>query len=632
MFNNIFYILIFVSISISAQTVLSDSLNILFINTPQNNLSSRFEKQLNTNYLTTSFLYFNDFDKVNVYVKENYHSTLIKYTDKSIRDEQSLTLRSRYKLNDMLGVGVFGSNSIYSDNRKIEINQASNSTGNIFFEFSPQRNIKFVPFLGYTSNRQIGEIDNGLSYGGEGLIAGLDVSDFNISSIMRFKKEDILPRTNILHNYNLIVDNIINQNVSNSFSSAFIMNKKDFYFDADSVIEREFNVKNNNQKRKEVDYLIQDNLRLNNFLEVFRLDVLTKVFWREIDRDINYKSSNNFSISSFDTKVKELRFDIESSLNYSSRNLNSFLRLIYSERNENHLTKNIAGANQDLYETRSKLESQKNNTSQRIALSLSGSYKITSKDIIYFSALQNKLIYDTPSIENFDDRDETLSILRLKYNRILSPFFEAFAAAEGTMNHLVYLFSEKSSNNNINKVIKFTTGGIYKGKKLVSTNSFDVSANYTVYDFEDINPNYRSFTFRQISMLDSSSYRFNKRFGVHIFTYLKLSEQGDFRQQTFKIRPNRYLQEYLIEPRTSIFYNDLEFAVGYRVFSLNTFNYINNIKTKYSEYLSNGPVLDITWFNQDNINARFYTWFEYINADNLKREQINLSLDINWNF
>ena len=81
------------------------------------------------------------------------------------------------------------------------------------------------------------------------------------------------------------------------------------------------------------------------------------------------------------------------------------------------------------------------------------------------------------------------------------------------MNHIVYIYAEESANNNINRILRLSTGGTYSGANVSSTNSFEVSANYTVYDFEDLVPNYQSYSFRQFTAMDSSQNKIRQQAG-----------------------------------------------------------------------------------------------------------------------
>ncbi|HEY6907033.1 MAG TPA: hypothetical protein VI230_06160, partial [Ignavibacteriaceae bacterium] len=229
-------------------------------------------------------------------------------------------------------------------------------------------------------------------------------------------------------------------------------------------------------------------------------------------------------------------------------------------------------------------------------------------------------------------RDELLSIVRLKYVRALTPFFSAILSSEATQSHIVYIYSEKSSNNNINRVLKFSAGGDYHGINISSINLFEVSANYTVYDFRDVVPNLQSFSFRQFTATDSSTIRLGRKFSIKNYGYVKLSEQGELDWSAFSEKPVRYLQEIYAEPKLVLKYADISLGIGSRIFSLITFNYHGKGKIKDSDYLSIGPLTEILWLVENSIYLRLYGWYEFVTVDNSKRQQANLSFEVNWNF
>jgi hypothetical protein len=431
----------------------------------------------------------------------------------------------------------------------------------------------------------------------------------------------------------MIANNNFDKDVANIFSARFIQNRKDFYFTAQPQTAEDFNITNNIQSRIETGYAIEDRLRFGNFIEIFTLDALGKVTWREIDRDTRYKPFVINDPSLYDTKINELRLEFESIISYYSDFFSGSLRGIVSERDEKNITKNIQGSNAIFFEERSNQERRKNNTSTRASLAFSGNINFSDSDKLLFSLLQNKLRYDTPSEENFDDRDEILSIVRLRYSKLLTPFFEAFVSTEGTYSHIVYLFSERSSNNNINRVLKLATGGNYFGKNVSSSNTFEVSANYTVYDFEDLNPNFKSFSFRQFTAIDSSKITIFKDLYLNIFGYLKLSQQGDFKWNSFSERPTRFLEEIYAEPKISVNVNGILLSLGLRYFSLKTFNFNVRDKILDSDYLSRGPIMEIFLLLKDVLYLRIYGWYEFITVNStLEQEQTNLTMQVNWSF
>ena len=629
-----YLLIIFVFIAYLAfGQIRSDSLEYVLTESAFNRLNSRFDKQLNTYSLNTFLFVQQKFENVFFTLGEQYNSTLIKSTDRSQRDEQRFSLTAGYEFTPNFNIGFGAHNNIYSNNRRIEINEASNSDITILPQYKPHPKIIITPFFGYSNNRQIGENDYGYLYGSEGLINNLDISDFIIYSEIKFKNEDVFPRSNKNRYANFLLTNNFSPDVNNVINIVYQLNRKDFYYQADSLTSKYYDITNNIQSRNETNYVLQDRLQYNEFLGIFYLDLLGKVGWRKIDRDTRYKNFENISTAIFDTRIEELKFEFESIASYNSESFSGALRFILSERDEKNIAKDISEVSDVFYEQRNDQEKRKNNNSVRASLSLSGLYKITKNDILTFSLFQNKLKYDTPSADNFDDRDELLSIAGIRYTRVFSPFFESFITAEGTFNHTVYVFAEKSSNNNLNRTIRLTAGGIYRGKNISSLNLFEVSANYTVYDFEDLNPNYKSFSFRQYTATDSTTIKLTKKLNLNLYGYIKLSEQGDFKWSAFTIRPTRYLKEIFAEPKLSVRYNDIILASGVRFFSLLTFNYKKTEKILDTEYVSSGPVAEIIVSARNNLLVKLYGWYEFIRlTGNNKKEQTNFSLQVFWNF
>lgn len=611
----------------------ADTLELIQTSGIPNFLTTRFNKQLSTFYLNTRLDFGHAWGDYDIRLSENFNSTFIRSSQKSIRDEQLFSLQNNYKVNDGFSIGLGAKSNIFSDNRRIEINQASTNQVFLFSKIEPHEAVHIAPFTGYMTNRQVLNDDKGFLYGTEALLNNYRFSDLIISSNLKFRNEDISPRKNILRHYGLMLHNSFTPEVSNSIIGSYSQNRKDFYFEVDSITSQQFNVTNNIQSRIETSYQIFDSLRYHNLFDVFSMYVFGGINWRKIERDTRYKSLQNATSSIFDSEINELKLDFETILTYDSKSFNGLLRVLYSERDEKNLVKRISDVPENLYQERVKLEARKNNNSIRASLSFIGDLALSRSDIINFSLLHNKLKYDTPSKENFDDRDELLSIIRLRYVRRFTPFFDGFINAEGTYNQTVYIFSQKSSNNNINRILKLAAGGAYKGSKLSSTNSFEVSANYTVYDFEDLNPNIKSYSFRQFTAMDSTSYTFGKRMKLSFFGYAKLSEQGNLNWDEFKSRPTRYLQEIFIEPRISTTYSIAMFSVGARFFSLSTYGYKSNDKFLDSEFKSIGPIAEILLAQSNTLYLKIYGWYEYITLTKQeKREQANLNVEVSWNF
>ena len=595
--------------------------------------NTRFDKQLNTYYLNSKFQLFEDYDDIIIRINENFRSTFIRNENGNTRDEQQLNIFTKYLFNKNVAIGLLGNSSLLSDNRSLGINESAVNYATLFGELTPIDRLRISPFGGYSNNRQVGIIDNGFLYGLEGLLDNLNLSDLDINSALRFRNEDILPRRNLLRFFRLSVSNYFERNVSNTIRTVFSQSRKDFYFNSDPILSEQFNIIKNLQSRTETAYLIQDRLFYDGFLDIFSLDLSGGINWRRIDRDTRYKLADQLSTSTYDTKIEELKLEVDAITKYSSKSFNAALRLNYSERDEKNSPKKIETMSEIIFNQQVEKEAQKNNNSIRATLSLSGDVRLSENNIISFSLYQSKLKYDTPSILNDDDRDELLSIIKLHYLSRLSPYFTTFVSVEGTYGHIVYLFASKSSNNNVNRILRLRAGGDYFGSFIKSSNSFEVTANYTVYDFEDITSNNQSYSFRQFTAVDSTTIKLIDRVSLFNYAYIKLSEIGDFKWENFTARPTRFLEEIYLEPRFVLNINSSLLSAGIRFFLLNTYGYDKQTKVPVSDFLSIGPIAQIDLLLWENLNLVFRGYYEFIsNTNYADKEQANLTLQVNWKF
>lgn len=620
----------FLITTIHSQSI-RDSLNFSHSKYLSNLFSTSLEKRLNTYNLRSNLGYSYSSNSFFFGIDENYFSSLVAAANKNIKDEQAVSIIGEYKYSALLHFGILTQNSIYSNDRKIAINQASNIYSTLFTKISPIDQLSITPYGGYSINKQVNEDDRGVIYGGNVTLDRYNFNDFQISSNLKLQNENISPRKNSHQIASVRVKNDLDFSITNLIEADYSNTRKDFYFDTDSLTAQMFNISRNIQSRTEKKYYFEERIYNSRFTSDIHFDLSGRLSFRDIDRETKYKNLSNIGLSSFDTKIEEFRIDLSGTTEYRSETFFGKLRVDYSEREEKHSAKNLDKANPILFQQRSELEKKKNNTAEYTTISVLGNYFLTRKDNISFSILHRKLVFNTPSEENFDDRDELLSIVRLSYNRTFNHLFNLFANLEGSYNHIVYVFAERSSNNNIRRIIKLSSGGEFSSSRLYSRNIFEVSANYTSYDFEDITPNSRSFSFRQFSAKDSTSFSLYNNIYIDFTGYVKLSEQGDFDWKSFANRPDRFLAEYYLEPIFKIKTDFINMGIGLRYFNLQTFGYnTNNLKFLSNEYSSIGPIINFNLI-MPNLTLQLYGWYEFIkNEKDQRREVANLTLSVNW--
>jgi len=455
-----------------------------------------------------------------------------------------------------------------------------------------------------------------------------------MSSLLKVHNEDISPRKNTLRFINLNLKSNFEEEISNSILAYFSNQRKDFYFSADPLTAKEYDITNNIQSRLESNYFIEDRIRFIPQNSPLSFDLQGRISWRDIERMTRFVSLQSVSSTAFDSKIKESRIEFLSSAEYRTDDINVSFRFSFLERDEKHSPRKIEGLGEIIFNERENSESQKNNTSQLSTIAISSVANLSDYDKLTVSVFHRKLKYDTPSLQNFDDRDELLSIARILYEKRIVSNLTAFLNLEGSYNKIVYIFSERSSNNNVQRILKLSSGGILDLGKLRSSNTAEVSANYTVFDYEKLNPNYRSYSFRQFIFRDSTNFRFTKNIKILFVGYIKLSEQGDFKWSNFSSKPLRFLDERYIEPKLYYEFSAFSFGLGIRYFALTSFNLKNGKdKERVSDYISIGPISEISYDISDIITFKTYGGYEFITtANNSKREMANFNLKLLYKF
>ncbi|PID63209.1 MAG: hypothetical protein CR986_00215 [Ignavibacteriae bacterium] len=616
-----------ISVSIHAQ-YFKDSLNFSYSKYFSDNFITSFNKRLNIYNLNNQLSYSVKYNKFFFGIYENYLSSLVTTNEKNIQDEQSLSILSEFNYSPFLKFGMLAQNNIYSNDRKITINKASNIYTTLYAKIYPISQLKITPYGGYTINNQVSEEDDGVIYGGNIDLENLNLNNFLINSNLKFQNEDIAPRKNTQRVGELNVRNEFENNITNIFSANYTNVRKDFYLETDSLTARTFNISKNIQSRTEERYNFLERIYNSKFASDFSFDLSAGLFYRNIIRDFKYNSPTNF----FNTEIEELILNLKGTTEYRSKYFFGSLSVDYNEKEEKHFLKENENINPIFYQQKFQQEKRKNNTSEYASISGLGNISLSSSDNIAFSIFYRKLVYNTPSEDNFDDRDEVLTIAKISYFKKVNHLFNFYINLEGSFNHLVYIFAERSSNNNIRRVLKLSSGGTFRRGTFYSKNSFVVSANYTSYDFNSIQLNLTSFSFRQFSASDSTSFKLLNSLYLDFKGYIKLSEQGNFNWKKFSGNPNRFLEEFYFEPILFVKKDNLKFGSGLRFFSLRTYNYKEfNSKNLFNEYVSIGPIFNCE-FNLPNLTLYLNGWYEFITIESAKAKELaNVFFTVNWN-
>ncbi len=607
----------------------SDTTNYFFSLDKTNALSVQSVKHLNTLNFLGDFFYKKNFGKINLAVDANTTNSYFFTTQESFRTAQKIKFYADRSLLAGIRAGIFLSRNYFNDDKRLAISNAEVNQGLLYVAYNSAV-LQLNGFGGVSANSQSGITDNGAIYGFEGNIKNYSFENQMLSGKFHFSNEDISPRKNYERNADAVLFSRVTPTFANQLRAGYNELRRDFYISVDSIIGEHFNTSHNIERRNERRFFAEEKI-LTRPMKNLSVNFAASLLSQKIDRTKKYILPQYVTVSSFDpvTERLTLNFTLESFYKFARGGLSA--KINYYEKEETFSVNPINGANEIFYDLRMQQEERKNNTSRLGYITLGGNYELTSCDKFSFSAFHRKLTYDTPSEENFDDRDELLTMFRFTYTRKFSYLFKMNFNLEASQNHVVYIFAERSSNNNIKRILKFSADGIYAGKNVTSKNTAEISANYTVFDFEDLLQNFQSFAYRQVLFRDSSSVNFSKNFGFRFFGYLKLAEQGEFDWNDFAEKPFQFRKEIFAEPFLISRVYFFRFGLGVRYFNLaiSDFDELNLIPV--SEYTSVGPSFLVTANLADKLNLILHGWYEFIEKENNYRdENLNFNLTFFW--
>jgi hypothetical protein len=610
--------------------VIIDSINrdnYILTNLNNNVNSALLTSRVNVNY---------DLNKFNFIIKNNYSSDLTKLTDNYYRDNNDFNGTVNYKLSRILKSGLGTQYRTLSDNKAIEINKDRNAFYYANIDYKPDNSFYINSKVGIRNEEQIGEKNSGFGGIFSSEYNNINMYNFISDGNVNLSYDKLTQKTNYNMELNSNIYKRFTDKSDNSTVIKFYDRRSDFYIPATNSIINNFGVKNNIQSRTESYIYLEDKLRYG-ITDNLNFHIMGSYIAKFIDSKYKYVPTSQSIIfeNIYNAKVNENGFMAGSNLEFSSKKYFARIWLIYSERVENHTAVDLSDYPSSIVRELEKFENDKNNASKNTSLFIEANASLTNTQSVRFSGSTSILRYDTDSKDNFDDRDELNSIINISHkfdnltNFILETTFEYNTAI------LSYIFKEKSSNNNTNKIYRLTSRSIFSPvKSLLTKNSIQVLANYTVYKFEDIISKIQSFSFRQLSIADTTNYNFNKNIFFDFFGNFKLYEQGAYNEKEFSEKPLTYFDERKFNAFLGYkFTENLIFSVGFTHFIQRQYIYDSGEKYLRRTISNYGPIGRFQYYFLNNSKIEITGSKDFLeSSDNtLINKSESLFINILWN-
>jgi hypothetical protein len=636
-----FFILLITSNSfIFSQTDFTDIQTFIDSNITRNFLYTNFDNSRNAARYLSRLNYYTTYKKLNFFVKNYYSSSVTKLTENLYRDFDNVKTGLGYNVTDNINVSANYNGQFYSDDRSFQLKGSSSNMAylsGVYDGLYKGSQVYSMLNAGYKVEGQLDEINKGPSVAGEFSIYNLNVSDFLVDGALKLGYESIDPRKKSLIYSNLFFErSFANGLARNEFDGVFSRIRKDFYFPADINTLNQFGVNNNIEKRTESIFKFFD--RFDYSISKHAAIVVTlNPYYRRIVKENTYiPVVPTLQPTIYDTDIQELSISGDAALNLHFDKIDYQVKAYIRERDEKHFLLNPFRINNNFVGIIDEREAAKNNHSSIFNLSSNLFYNINLMNRIELSGSASAFKYDTQSELNYDDRDEVGFLIYLghRFNNLKNLVLTT--SVDLNLYHTVYIFSQKSSNNNWNRVLRFTSKSFFTPAEWFrNIGTFSVLANYTVYDFQDVVSTVKSYSFRQLNLKDSLIVNFTKHIGTDVYAELKLYERGELNWREFSQRPVNYYEDKIINSELNYFFNKfITLSAGYKYFEQRRFNYLNGERVFDTFIRTSGPfaALRIYWKQNSLLEILgSYDYYKY-GDDTPSTENSNLYVNIMWNF
>jgi hypothetical protein len=602
----------------------------------ENYFTTDFDNSVSSAFLYSRLNYSLDEKKYRLTIRNNFRSNVTKLQENFFRDFNELNFIADYKVSDIVYTGLGVSISTLSDDKSIAINQSAHNFYFANFDYYPNQMLVLNSKIGYLTDDQIGEKNTGFRGELNSDIGNLRIEDYLTNAYVRLAYEDLTQKENYNYQTSAEVFKEFTPFSNNTARLSFYSRRNDFYFPASTDIKNQFNINNNIESRIETYFNIEDDVQYllsNNYLFTLSGGFSSK----NILKELRYKSTGSTVLfdNNYDTERRENRLRFGADLDMSFANNITRIGILHTERSEINEPTNLGDLNATTVRQLQEIEKAKNNNSSRTSLFLDNLYRLSNTNTFKFAGSSSILRYDTDSDQNYDDRDELLLIGEIShtYNNLSTLILETLF--DVSSNKLAYIYKERSSNNNTNTIYRLTSNSTFQPfEALWFKNSVQVLANYTVYEFEDLVSQVTSFSYRQLTVKDSIYYNITDNFFVNLFTGLKLSEQGEFNDEQFTVRPLVYFEDVNLHTTVNyVFFDFIELSAGYKFFQQKRFNYNEGVKVLNSTIRTFGPISGLRVFFKNNSYIHFTGGIDFYKYDNSTNDNSAASMIVRiiWN-
>ena len=542
---------------------------------------------------------------------QTLRSKLIRSNPVASQGEYDGYIGYRRKITNDWDIVATTSSLVVSDNQSIDLGRLAQHKGLLGLGYG-SGSWNFGVLGGYEVDAQESEHDQGPAFDASLGTSSLHVQELEATFQTDWTKSFLGRRTPEQQNAALSLKRDFGGGDSDSLVLHYSGQRREFYTTADPGVQSLYSINHNIFRRDAASYDVSNQLTYH-MGQSTAIAVRGTVQNRTIDRAFIYKNFLQPSSITLDTRIQELLFGGAVSL---STKVSDWMRgdmgMSFQEKDERFAVIGLQEVPSSIIQSQEQSAKRLEYTSQRTSVWGMIVSDLSALDQLTLDGSASILRYDTPDSLNTDDRDELLLAMTLRENHYFNQYLSVGIEANVTLNHLVYIDRLQSANNNWNRVFSFSPRiSLRPVQWLRSDNVGEVSANYTVYDFEEQVASVKSFSFRQASWSDSTTVVLNHRVDFGFSGTVRVYERGILKWKEFKEKPLDYFVEKSLWPqlyyRTTL---DVSFNVGYRYFSRDQYSYDGTVRNLTHTIVTAGPTVGVEWHVVNGTNVSMTGWRE----------------------
>ena len=435
------------------------------------------------------------------------------------RDENNLLTFLSYNISSKFRTTSHIKSTIFSDD-----NTSLKFSKHIFFQevdFKPKKKFSISPSLGWASEDIFNFRDQGLYSQIKLDVRSYDLGGYSTST-KGFTSLFFYPdRKNQEHRYFLAFRKQFSEQASDSFQVGYELVENSYPLPpgADQQTKELEDVGINSR------YLYNDlSYRISN-KSVFQIETKLQ------DRDI---TQSNFSLHNH---RQELNLANRVGIRYNGRKLLSAFAFTTSQITTLASRRPIGSD-----EARTDIDGL------QAAFNLLLNWKMNPSNETRFSFSYTKYEYSSPDTTQTIDEDNIRFIVDALYRHRFSEYFSFYLNAYVYLYHQIYIHPARSANNNWNRIYQLSPSFVYRlGETLENKYQIRILANYTVFDFEEILPEVRSYLLRTLVFTDTFKVRLSRGMKLQLIYQMEREDNGTFFKDVFAQQISRELLSHLID-------------------------------------------------------------------------------------